>query len=342
MYEKLEGSEQRDTLPIPTYDEAINSRPSSSQSFLGAQEVSHDAERQGLLGARDGEENSGYHPPTAESVRDSLDSLASSVPTSLAGSTEDLRREIQQMDMEDPFVDTNRMGLLANGRLSKRFNSLTHSLSSIHLPFRQWLPSWDYLKAKIESFPFSQLAINWILIIRLLALLGVVSLIYVLFISNIFRMNRGRGRVPADPELLRAYVRDNVKESSIRDYLTYVSSFDHMAGTRGGLVQAEFIESRFGQSHFDDVGLEKFEVYLNFPKEGGRRVAIIEPAGLAWEASLEEEFTYFDDRSQVPAFHGYSKSGNVTGHLIVSVRVLKTNFSTNHMTVCKLWFSSRL
>lgn len=318
-YDKLQDTERTDTLPIPTYDEAINSRPSSSQSFLGPQEISHDAERQGLLSERGLDSFRGYRPPTAESVRDSLDDLASSMGSSWAGSTEDLRREIQQMDIDGSTEGmAARMALLTNSRLSKRFNSLTHSLSLIHLPFRQWLPSWDYVRAKAATLSLAQFAINWILIFRLLALLIVVFLVYLLFISDIFRIHRGRGRLPADPELVRAYVRDSIMESSIRGYLEYITTFDHMAGTKGDLVQAEFIENLFHQAHLDDVGLETFEVYLNFPKAGGRKVAIIDPPELAWNARLEENSAHGDDRDQVLVFHGHSKSGNVTGPLIVS------------------------
>ena len=59
-------------------------------------------------------------------------------------------------------------------------------------------------------------------------------------------------------------------------------------------------------------------MYLNYPKPGkeGRRVAIVEPPALAWEASLDEEAVYDSNRAQTAAFHGLSKSGNVTGHLV--------------------------
>ena len=52
------------------------------------------------------------------------------------------------------------------------------------------------------------------------------------------------------------------------------------------------------------------------PKDGGRKVAIVEPAELAWEATIEETPAYDDGRKQVPVFHGHAKAGNVTGPLI--------------------------
>lgn len=60
-----------------------------------------------------------------------------------------------------------------------------------------------------------------------------------------------------------------------------------------------------------------YEVYMNYPKAGGRRVAIVNPPDMLWEATLEEEIINPNtDQPQSPVFHGYSKSGNVTGPLI--------------------------
>ena len=314
--EKLNKYEEDDLLPIPSYDEAINARPSSSQSFLGPSEVSHDAERQGLLRG-EGTANNGFRQPWVEDGRNSLDDIASSNEISRENSTEELRRELQQMDILEPGTSrdagANRLG---GSRLSKHLISLTHSLSSINLPFREWFPSWDYIKEKASSLSLQGGQINWIVICRLFALLMVVFLIYLLFVSDLFKLGKKSGRMPMDPEYVRAFVRDNINASSIREYSRYVTSFDHMAGTAGGLAQAQFIEHLFADSHLEDVGLERFEVYLNFPRPNGRRVAILEPLDLAWEAVIEEEMAYDDGRKQVPVFHGHAKAGDVTGPLI--------------------------
>ncbi len=52
---------------------------------------------------------------------------------------------------------------------------------------------------------------------------------------------------------------------------------------------------------------------------GGRRVAIISPSELAWEARLEEDPVFPDQVppvTQTMVFHGHSRAGNVTGPLI--------------------------
>ena len=58
-------------------------------------------------------------------------------------------------------------------------------------------------------------------------------------------------------------------------------------------------------------------MYLNYPRPNGRRVAIVEPPELRWEAQLEEDKVSDDPKQhQTLAFHGHSRSGNVTGKLV--------------------------
>lgn len=115
--------------PIPTYEEATSSRPSSPNSRLGPEEISDDAERQGLL---DGEEQTAprgnYAAPTVESERSSIDSL-----DGLGDDEEaEVRREMQEMDIEDP-ADSDSYRSLLSYRF-KRFTSFTNSLPSLSLP----------------------------------------------------------------------------------------------------------------------------------------------------------------------------------------------------------------
>ena len=88
--------------------------------------------------------------------------------------------------------------------------------------------------------------------------------------------------------------------------MTFVIS-PHMAGTDGGQVQARYVEAMF-QKTLEEVGMERFDVYLNYPKQeaGSRRVAIVEPEDLAFEAVIEEDMVYPGDPSKqnTPVFHG--------------------------------------
>ena len=323
--EKPNKYERRETLPIPSYEEATGSRPSPSPSVLGPEEISHDAERQGLLEAatpndrtRRRPQQNGYEASRVESARSSLDFLPSSGESSPRGSTDGLRREMLHMEMLDPIVEGDS-GLLSQtgNRLTKRISSLTHSLSAIHLPFRQWLPSIDYIRARIPSIP-EQFIPGWIMVVRFSAFFLVLSIAYALFLSDVFTISQrgGMGQV-YNPESVRMYVQDHIDKSYIRKNLEHLTTFDHVAGTEGSYVLAKWVEGLFHAAGLEDTGLEQFDVYLNYPKEGGRRVAITEPAEKAWEAMIEEEPAYTDPpRLQTMVFHGHSKSGDVRGPLV--------------------------
>ena len=324
MGEKGGNLEAYGSLPIPTYEEAI-SRPSSSQSFLGPAEISHDAEREGLL-RQNHQHHNGYQPPTVESARSSLDFLPSSEEISPRESADGLRREMEQMEVLDPLAARLHPASTGN-RLSKSIISLKHSLSSIHLPFRQWFPSLDYFRARIPSVG-QGFKINWILLSRVFALLFVVTLIWLLFVSDLFSIGRRQGTGQMfDPESVRNFVQHHIDETHIRESLEHLTSFDHMAGTEGNFVLARWTEELFRAASLENVGMERFDVYLNYPTQEGRRVAIVEPASLAWTATLDEDLAY-PEREQTRVFHGLSRSGNVTGPLIYANYGAREDFQT--------------
>lgn len=301
-----------ESLPIPSYEEATSSP--SSRSRPGPEDVTDDAERQALLQNGSATEGShrrphGYHPPTVESVRNSLDDLGSSGSNSARGSLEELQRELEQMDVEDPGQQQSGRRRLGN-RFSKRLNNLTRSLSSIHLPFRRYLPN---LRCTINlDEAQSNLRVHGCMVLlRVFGLLLVVSVVYIFFFSDIFSMN---GRLVMGQSYNAAsvenFIQGHINETNIAENLKRVTSYPHMAGTEGSYALAELIEREFHSADLDEVEMEEFQVYLNYPKSDGRRVAIVDPPNLAWEAFLEEE------GEQTPVFHGHSKSGNVTGHLV--------------------------
>lgn len=312
MVDEKHRYEQQEFLPIPTYEEATSSRPSSSNSHLGPQEVSHDAERQGLLSR--GQQHESYQPPTVESARSSLDFQALSGENSRRGSAEALQREIQQMDVEEPGNPNRR----AN-RFSKRITSLTHSLSSLNLPFRQWLPSRQYIRARMPSLPQGiGFRPDWIIVGRVFAIALVVFIIWLFFISDLFAVGPRRLHNQFKSDDLRNYVQGHIDADNIRQNLQRATKFDHVAGTEGNYLLATWVETSYTLAGLENIGLERFDVYLNYPKKGGRRVAIIDPPELVWEAKIEEELAYPAEfeAEQTKVFHGHSKTGNVTGPLI--------------------------
>lgn len=318
-------------LPIPSYDEAIGNRPGSSRSHPDRNEASDDAERVGLLHQHDNNNDDanvtrdnngnpppprsfprGYHPPTVESARNSLDDLDSAASGSDRGSLEELQRELDQMDVEDggqQSSSSQRASRLRN-RFAKPFSTLTRKLSAIHLPLRRLLPNFRWTIDLNEARTRFQ-GQGCIVMLRLFGLLLVVSMVYIFFISDIFSMNtRFIIGQSFSSSSIENFIQGQVNETNIAENLRKMTNYPHMAGTEGSFVLAEWIEKEFRSAGFDEVEREEFQVYLNYPQQDGRRVAIVDPPDLAWEATLEE-----DDR-EVPVFHGHSKSGNVTGHLI--------------------------
>lgn len=285
-----------DRLPIPTYEEATTSRPTSSQSLLGPEEISDDAERQGLL------RTSQYQSPFVESARGSIDSLDGLEPEA----EDDVRREMQQMDIEDPVSETSSNRSLLRYRFSKRFSDFTNSFPSLALPsFRRWMPS---LRLNFERVDTNRAMI----IGRLFGVFLILGVLYVLIASDILSFGRNRMHMGQmyDPESIRVYVQTHIDSNEIRDYLKHITQFPHLAGSEGNYVLGEWVAELFKSGELESVNMERFDVYLNYPRKGGRRVAIVEPADQAWEAKIEE------DREETYVFHGHSKAGDVTGRLV--------------------------
>lgn len=334
-----------DHLPIPTYEEATSSRPTSQQSRLGPEEISDDAERQGLLGygsssssgagSSSRRRNGYYQPPSVQSVRSSMDSDELELPEVTGGDEDEdgpaLRREMEQMEMLDAEAadDDAARRARVRSRLSKRLSSLTTTLSSFQFPRLSFsLPRLACLTARIPRVP-DRYRPGWSIVARLVGLFVVVSLIYLLFVSEVLPVGNGGFGQPFNPEWVRSYAQGSVDVNRIVDNLRHVTSYDHVAGSEGSLYLAKWIQGKFKAAQMGAVSLESYEVYLNYPKEGGRRVAIVDPPNLIWEARLEEDAVYehpTPSQQQTPVFHGLSKSGNVTGPLIYANYGSKDDF----------------
>ncbi|KAJ9657138.1 hypothetical protein H2198_004496 [Neophaeococcomyces mojaviensis] len=292
--------------PIPTYEEATSSRPSSSSdSRLGPEESSDDAERQGLLQPDeplDSIRQSNYEAPTVESERSSLDSLDG------LGEDEEaeVRREMQEMDIEDPADNDSSRSLLSYR--FKRFTSFTNSLQSLTLPsFRRFLPSWRLPRVDWHALDNNRAVILG----RLFGIMIIGGLMYVLIASDIISFGNRRNIYMFRPDSIRNFVMDGIQESNkIPEYMQHITQYPHIAGTEGNYVLGEWVEELFKAGGLEDVHMERFDVYLNYPRKDGRRVAIVEPDDKKWEAQIEE------DNEDTYVFHGHSASGDVTGHLV--------------------------
>ena len=114
-----------------------------------------------------------------------------------------------------------------------------------------------------------------------------------------------------DPEALRAFVQKHVNnQNMIQEYLGHITEFPHLAGTEGSYVLGEWIQEIFKTAELEEVNMERFDVYMNYPRSIGRKLAIVEGTDSGWEATIEEE------NEETAVFHGHSAAGDVKGPLI--------------------------
>jgi PA domain len=303
-----------ENLPIPSYEEATSSR-ANTPVLARTDEAGNDEERQGLMGnsSPSGRQpvptrRANYRPPHVSSNNDGRDSLedVDFLPGGGEGrdsaDTEDdeVRREMQEMEVSDPPSEPSTW--------TKRISSISQSLSFIHFPFRISFPKWKF---KLPAFDSSL----FIVLGRIFAVFLVVGVIYLLFISGVFRTAPMQTQVyPA--EMVRLFVQENINASNIRVNLEYLTSFGHVAGTEGDYIHAKWVQERFEEARLEDVRIDEFGVYLNYPKEGGRAVELLRHDGtVEWEAQIEEDQVNLY-MQQTPVFHGHSKAGDVKGPLI--------------------------
>lgn len=260
-------------LPIPSYEEATSSRPPSSQAVSN-----DDAERQGLLHPDSGNSNQpsrrenrpglfsrwgdnergNYRPPMAQSVADSDDD-GLSLPSFDSDNTEDddeaLRQDIEQMEMLEPGSLDSGSRSSTRSRLSKRFSSITTTLSSLHLPtFAFPRPSFVWLTRRMPTWP-EQYRPGFAIVARLFGLFVIISLVYALFVMEIIPGGRVGFGQPFNPEWVRQFAQSSIDRGRIADNLKMITKFDHVAGTEGDWSHAKTIEKIFTSIGLDYVGV---------------------------------------------------------------------------------------
>ncbi|KAJ2002916.1 Vacuolar protein sorting-associated protein 70 [Coemansia thaxteri] len=103
----------------------------------------------------------------------------------------------------------------------------------------------------------------------------------------------------------------------LRKHLEYYASGTHVAGINR--TQAEHTRDYFAE-HGIDAKIVEYYPWLNYPV--GQRVALFNESTqrVLFEAGLKEDVVPGDpsseDPNNLPAFHGYSADGNVTGKLV--------------------------
>ncbi|KJZ73288.1 hypothetical protein HIM_07292 [Hirsutella minnesotensis 3608] len=328
-----------DPVP-PTYDEALASTSRRDAAWRGERNAD-DAEAQSLLPHAESSTGSstrptGYRPPMVET--DDEDSLfGSDSDTDDADDhdeTAQVRREMQEMDIEEPSSSrastwSKRIGFKLS--LPRWKWSWRPRLPRIQLPSPPATPEasgeaatrgasaedrqWDMPMPRLDNFTMI------LVFARLIALIIVLGFLYFLFASGVFGGLSGRLGVGMrfDPEDLRQHLQRNVEAMRLRASVQHFSSYAHIAGTEGDYATAMDVESMFSRAGLDKVQVDEYYVYVNYPRKDGRAVQIMDDSGnkAVWTAKLEESEAGSETAGrQTYAFHGHSKSGDVKGPLI--------------------------
>ena len=113
-------------------------------------------------------------------------------------------------------------------------------------------------------------------------------------------------------------------ESMAREWSRYYTAGPHLAGKN--LSQAEWTRDRWAEFGVPLTQIAAYDVYLNYPVD--HRLALLDGKNIKFEASLKEDVLAEDGTSglvdQIPTFHGYSASGNVTAPYVY------VNYGTYH------------
>jgi hypothetical protein len=155
------------------------------------------------------------------------------------------------MEVSDPPPDSAHNSIRA--KLSKGITSLSATLSSLHLPFRFRLPHLTFFSNVWNRLPEIN-AGAWIILARVFAFLLVISLVYAIFVSDLFTIgNRQTIGQMFDPESVRVFVQSHADENRIRGYFEHLTAYPHLAGTEGDFFLAQYVESAFATAGLVDV-----------------------------------------------------------------------------------------
>ncbi|KAI1460520.1 Zn-dependent exopeptidase [Annulohypoxylon moriforme] len=323
--------------PIPSYDEATSGNSSGNRPHSPIDtRPDHETEAQSLLFSRSRQADSsrrapdGYRPPYVES-----DDEGSQWTLEDEDSDDDentrVRREMQELEVEDPLDDTSSRS--STSSWTKRIAS---SLPQWKWQWRWRLPRFtvrlprqndvtnnqdgEPTETRRWRWPKINSAAAILLVGRLLAVFLILGFLYILFMSDLFtKMTRRIGGHMFDPEAVRQYVQAEVNSDTMRNTLKHFTSYAHIAGTEGDYALAMDVRNDFMNYGLEDVTVDEYQVYLNYPIPGGRAVQIMSEDGkeAAWTAALEEKEVGEETAGhQTLVFHGHSKSGDVKGPLI--------------------------
>lgn len=328
-----------DPVP-PTYDEALAGSSRQDHDWSHSSVDNHETESQSLLHHPETAPGSsrrprGYRPPTVESDDSDIESL-------LGSDTDDeeaaqIRREVEELDIEEPpslrgLSWGKRIGF-SLPRWKWSWRPRLPQLPRIRIQLPQRPEAMDDAGANGDAgtdesqratetrrweLPHIDRMFAFVMFARVLAITIILGFIYLLFATDVFSFSgRLGGSFRFNAQDLRDHVLKSVDPRRLRASVKHFSSYAHIAGTEGDYATAMDMDSMFSRAGLDEVLVDEYSVYLNYPRKDGRSVEIMDGDKSIWAATLEEWDTGQETSGhQTYAFHGHSKSGDVRGPLI--------------------------
>ncbi|KKA26307.1 hypothetical protein TD95_001774 [Thielaviopsis punctulata] len=326
--------------PIPSYEEAV-----ASGTLWDGDEHGHNSEGDGLLSSAPPnagrQHRGGYRPPTVETDDEAEND--GSEWTSEDDETAEVRREIEEMEVDDSAAARRRSlmrvwrrrigNLPSKFRLPQWATAWRHwNMPSISLPrmpgygssdsfiYGDAMPTRSERPRWLQWLPAMESSTVLLIAARAFATIVVVGIIYLIFSTDLLTSiarKMGSG-VHVSPEHLRMYMESHMSTSEMRDTVQHFTSYAHIAGTEGDYELSRDLHRKMLEAGLDEVSMEEFYVYLNYPKEGGRAVEILgDNSQVEWSAKLEEDVhANVAAGHQTYVFHGHSKSGTASGNLV--------------------------
>ncbi|CEP60160.1 uncharacterized protein LALA0_S01e04368g [Lachancea lanzarotensis] len=231
---------------------------------------------------RDDQELSNEGNITANSPEEDLE-LPTNPPEYDNDRAAEFERSMEHFEIIDPFLAENSVESSKVERLKLKFQRY------IVVPVRERItdPLAVVMAIISRKFDYYLSKLGNPLILR--------RFVYVLFVSCFIYYITSSGLLPngtatgsrgmfSDHQQLMTYAKRALDMSKMENDLEFISSMSHMAGTKGDMAIAQYIEEAFNNNGLRIVGDAAFDTYLNYP--GNATINVQSSSGKVLELNL--------------------------------------------------------
>lgn len=198
----------------------------------------------------------------------------------------------EQFEIEDGVVEHESFMVRAS-LMTKKF---VYGLSSrVVTPVTRFMdPMYELYKFLYSKYELSVLKIgNPLVVNRLLYVFSIMILMFfVTRYSSREGVNGSSGGAFSlnelfDLDMLGDSIKNKISTASLKENLEYFSSMPHIAGTRGDLALARYIESHMKSNGLRHVLLDELQASINYPVHDPKKTYVSLADG-SWSATLNE------------------------------------------------------